>query len=137
MPLSTVHFSSVTNRWATPKKTYADLNAEFHFDLDPCPIDSACNGLNLNWRGKRVFCNPPYGPDIGKWLALGLEAKLCVFLLPARTDTKWFHEIVLPMSKEVRFIRGRLRFSEGRGRSPFPSMVVVFEKHSKRKQAVS
>ena len=99
-------------------------------DFDPCPLDGTENGLAtlfVDWGGKRVFCNPPYGPGIAKWLKRGLEAELSVFLVPARTDTRWFHDIVLPKAREIRFIRGRLKFGDATNCAPFPSMVVVFE----------
>lgn len=131
--ISTVHFSSLTDCWATPLSIYAALNEEFRFDLDPCPLNRTTDGLSLDlvWRGHRVFCNPPYGPGIANWLERGLEAELAVFLLPARTDTRWFHEIVLPKAKEIRFLRGRLSFGEDpRKRAPFPSMVVLFHEAS-------
>jgi hypothetical protein len=108
------------------------LNDEFHFDFDPCPLDGTENGLAslfVEWRGRRVFCNPPYGPGIDKWLERGLEANLTVFLVPARTDTRWFHDIVLPKAKEIRFIRGRLKFGEATNSAPIPSMLVVFERN--------
>jgi site-specific DNA-methyltransferase (adenine-specific) len=127
---SRVHFSSASDRWATPKDTYAALDAEFHFDMDPCPLDGTVDGLApllCQWGGHRVYCNPPYGSGIQKWLQRGLEADLAVFLIPARTDTRWFHEIVLPKAKEIRFIKGRLRFGDAVNNAPFPSMVVIFE----------
>ena len=115
--------------WATPKTLYDELNAEFAFDYDPCPLHSETEGvlpLFASWIGKRVFCNPPYGPEIADWLNHWRETELAVFLLPARTDTKWFHEIVLPDATEVRFLKGRLCFNDGGGSAPFPSMIVVF-----------
>lgn len=124
-----VHFSSATDRWATPSEVLDSLNTEFKFDFDPCPLDGLVDGrasLFTEWRGKRVFCNPPYGPGIGDWLSRGLEAELAVFLLPARTDTRWFHNIVLPNAKEIRFLRGRLKFGDSKNSAPFPSMVVIF-----------
>ena len=81
----------------------------------------------LEWTGRRVFCNPPYGPGLSKWLERGLEANLAVFLIPARTDTRWFHEIVMPNAKEIRFIKGRLKFGDAVNGAPFPSMIVVFK----------
>lgn len=124
-----VMFSSATDRWATPTAVYDALNAEFAFDFDPCPLDGRVDGLApllTEWRGRRVFCNPPYGPGIGDWLKRGREAQLAVFLIPARTDTRWFHDIVLPHAKEIRFLRGRLRFGGAEQPAPFPSMLVVF-----------
>lgn len=129
-----VLFSSATDRWATPDKVYAALDAEFHFDFDPCPLDGHLDGtspLFTPWAGKRVFCNPPYGPKLRGFLERAHEAHLAVFLIPARTDTRWFHEIVLPQAREIRFLRGRLKFRGATTNAPltnapFPSMVVVF-----------
>jgi hypothetical protein len=126
MSCSSVHFSSITDRWSTPQSLYRKLDEEFGFDFDPCPLDGSDDGLAKSWCGRRVFCNPPYGPGIRAWLERGLEAKLAVFLLPARTDTVWFHSIVLPRAAEIRFLRGRLKFNDSKGRAPFPSMVVIF-----------
>lgn len=80
------------------------------------------------WSGKRVFCNPPYGPEIRKFLERWHEAEIAVYLLPARTDTRWFHEVVLTNASEIRFIKGRLRFGHGKYPAPFPSMIVIFAK---------
>lgn len=76
----------------------------------------------------RVRSAGTYGPQIPKFLARAHEAELAVFLVPARTDTKWFHELVLPQAKEIRFIKGRFRFGDAKHPAPFPSMVVVFGK---------
>ena len=111
---------------------YEALDREFAFDLDPCPLDGSENGLARlfkPWYGRRVFCNPPYGPNLWEWLARANEAQLAVFLIPARTDTRWFHELVLPFAKEIRFIRGRLKFGDSKNCAPFPSMVVVFDRN--------
>jgi len=116
--------------WGTPERVYAALDAEFHFDLDPCPLGGNIDGtapLFVNWRGRRVFCNPPYGRGIRPFLERAREADVAVFLLPAKTDTRWFHELVLPCAKEIRFIKGRLVFKGAKHNAPFPSMVVVFE----------
>jgi hypothetical protein len=127
--MNRVLFSSASDRWATPRHVYETLDAEFHFDLDPCPLDGEQDGTSpeVIWAGKRVFCNPPYGPIIGKFLARAAEAEIAVFLVPARTDTKWFHNLVLPKAKEIRFLRGRLKFGESKNSAPFPSMIVIFE----------
>lgn len=120
-------FSSETIHWATPKAFYSQLDAEFQFDLDPCPLGGNVEGADPRlWSGKRVFCNPPYGPDIRKFLECWPHADLAVYLIPARTDTRWFHEIVLLHASEIRFIKSRLKFGDGKGRAPYPSMVVVF-----------
>lgn len=124
-------FSSASDRWATPEATYQALHAEFRFNYDPCPLDGTENGLAklfCEWDGKRVFCNPPYGAEVKSWLQRGLEAELAVFLLPARTDTGWFHDIALKKAKEIRFLRGRLRFGNAMSPAPFPSMLVIFER---------
>jgi len=113
-------FSSATDRWATPRELYAALDQEFAFNFDPCPLDGDEDGL------APLFCNPPYGRGIGDWLKRGLEAELAVFLLPARTDTRWFHDLVLPHAREIRFCRGRLKFGGATNSAPFPSMIVVF-----------
>lgn len=126
--------SHKTANWPTPEKVFADLNNEFSFDFDPCPINGnvgalfGFDGLHADWKGKRVFCNPPYGPRIRDFLAKAQDATLAVFLIPARTDTRWFHEIVLPKAKEIRFIRGRLKFGGAKHNAPFPSMICVFGK---------
>jgi site-specific DNA-methyltransferase (adenine-specific) len=106
---------------------YAALDKEFHFDYDPCPLRSKVDGLAVSWAGRRVFCNPPYGPKIRSFLERGLEADVAVYLIPARTDTRWMHEIVLPYAKEIRFIKGRLKFGGSTNSAPFPSMIVIFE----------
>lgn len=77
--------------------------------------------------GRRVFCNPPYS-NIRPFLERAKEADVAVFLVPARTDTRWFHEIILPHAREIRFIKGRLKFGTATTGAPFPSMVVVFRR---------
>jgi hypothetical protein len=124
-----VLFSSASDRWATPKAVYEALDSEFQFNFDPCPLDGDRDGLAplwTEWSGKRVFCNPPYGPGIGDWIKRGIEAECAVFLIPARTDTRWFHDLVLPKAREIRFLRGRLKFGGSPNPAPFPSMVVIF-----------
>jgi site-specific DNA-methyltransferase (adenine-specific) len=126
-----VHFSSQTVEWPTPAATYEVLDREFGFDFDPCPVGGTVDGtapLWSEWTGKRVFCNPPYGPALRGFLERWHEPDLAVYLIPARTDTRWFHDIVLPNAKEIRFIKGRLKFGKATFNAPFPSMVVVFER---------
>lgn len=79
-----------------------------------------------------MFCNPPYGRVIGDWVKKAYEEAqkpetIVVMLIPARTDTRWFHEYIYGKA-EVRFIRGRLRFGGSNQNAPFPSMVVIFRK---------
>ena len=127
--MNRVVFRSQSVEWPTPQKLRDELDVEFGFNFDPCPLGGEQDGrstLFTEWRGKRVFCNPPYGPEIRKFLERAHEAELAVFLIPARTDTKWFHEIVLPLAKEIRFIKGRLKFGDAKHSAPFPSMLVIF-----------
>jgi site-specific DNA-methyltransferase (adenine-specific) len=112
----------------------SELDKEFHFDFDPCPLNESDKDgsapLFTQWSGKRVFCNPPYNDGIARFLERAIEADVAVFLLPARTDTKWFHDLVLPNAKEIRFIRGRLCFGDPDDlskRAPFPSMLAIFK----------
>lgn len=138
--MTKVHFSSASDRWATPADVYSALDKEFGFDFDPCPLDGQQDGLATlltEWRGKRVFCNPPYGRGMEDWLKRGLEAEVAVFLIPARTDTRWFHQIVLPTAAQIRFIKGRLKFGDAKNAAPFPSMIVVFKAHPQEAEAVA
>ena len=134
-------FSSKTDLWETPKDLFDKLNNEFHFTLDVCatPENAKCDsfytkeqdGLSQPWKGV-VWCNPPYGKQIGSWVRRGFFASLSgntvVMLLPARTDTRWFHEYIYGKA-EIRFIRGRLKFGGSKNSAPFPSMVAVFMPH--------
>ena len=119
-------FSSLSPHWATPRYVYEQLDKEFRFTLDPCPYDEGSLHCLRAWTGERVFCNPPYGPEIVKYLRKAHEAMIAVYLLPARTDTKWFHDYCL-FASEIRFIKGRLKFNGSKNSAPFPSMVVIFK----------
>ena len=123
-----------TNTWLTPRSLLDRLG---HFDLDPCADETnhkcdhyftkELDGLSQNWGGFRVFCNPPYGREIGKWVKKAAKANtLVVMLLPARTDTKWFHDYIYG-NAEIRFLKGRLKFGDSKNSAPFPSMVVIFK----------
>lgn len=134
-------FSSKTDLWETPKDLFDKLNKEFHFTLDVCatPENAKCeefytkeqDGLKQPWKGT-VWCNPPYGRQTGEWVRRAFLASVSgntvVMLLPARTDTRWFHEYIYGKA-EIRFIRGRLKFGGSKNSAPFPSMVVVFMPH--------
>ena len=133
-------FSSKTNEWATPQDFFDTLNKEFHFTLDPCATheNAKCNkyytieddGLSKSWKGETVFCNPPYGREIKKWIKKAYEESenaTVVMLIPSRTDTSYFHDYIYNIA-ESRFIRGRLKFGDSKNSAPFPSMVVVFKK---------
>lgn len=133
-------FSSANIEWATPQEVFDKLNEEFHFTLDPCalPSNAKCakfytpaeDGLTQNWEGETVFCNPPYGRQLGLWVRKCREESWkqktkVVMLIPARTDTKWFHEHIYNKA-EIRFIKGRLKFGGSKNSAPFPSMIVIF-----------
>ena len=120
-------FSSATTHWETPKELYTELDKEFHFNDDPCPLHGE-GGLDRRW-GTRTFMNPPYGREIGKWLARAwaesIWGKTVVCLIPSRTDTRWWHEYVMK-ANEIRFLRGRLKFGDSVNSAPFPSAIVIF-----------
>lgn len=134
-----VMFSSRSDEWSTPDDLFDKLNRLYHFDLDPCATDNntKCenyytkeqDGLVQSWKGARVFCNPPYGREVGKWVrkCSTEDTEICVMLLPARTDTKWFHEYIYNKA-EIIFLKGRLKFGQSENSAPFPSMVVIFKK---------
>lgn len=129
--------------WETPQALFDALNAVYHFTLDPCSTheNAKCekhytikdDGLSKSWAGETVFCNPPYGRNIGDWVAkCAVESKHAkvVMLIPARTDTKYFHEYIYEKPNvRYEFIRGRLKFEVGgvpMQSAPFPSMIVYF-----------
>ena len=135
-----VMFSSKTDLWETQQDFFDRLDDEFGFDLDACalPQNAKCeryytpemDGLSQPWDGV-VWCTPPYGRNIGKWVQKAHDENkrnnnYIVMLLPARTDTRWFHDYILNKA-EVRFIRGRLKFGGSKNGAPFPSMVVIFK----------
>lgn len=135
-------FTSNSNEWETPQNLFDELNEEFDFNLDPSSTDenAKCenhytkedDGLSKSWSGYRVFCNPPYGREIKDWVKKAFESNtLVVMLLPARTDTSWFHDYIYK-KQEIRFIRGRLHFNNSKNSAPFPSMIVVFKKEDKK-----
>jgi len=139
MSLSPGLFSSTRDDWATPQALFDELDREFGFTLDVCATaeNAKCerfyspeeDGLKQPWTGV-CWCNPPYGRRIGAWIRKAYESAQAgatvVCLIPARTDTSYWHEYV--MRGEVRFIRGRVCFGGRKpSRSPFPSAIVVFE----------
>ena len=138
MPISESLYSSKTDMWETPQELFDELDKEFHFDLDVCaiPENAKCkryytpeqDGLSQPWDGT-CWRNPPYGRDIGQWVRRALFASVggttVVMLLPARTDTKWFHDYIYKRA-EIRFVKGRLKFGNSKNSAPFPSMVVIF-----------
>lgn len=132
-----IHFSSATDLWATPQDFFDRLNVKFGFTLDVCATaenakcarfyTSADDGLSQPWAGV-CWMNPPYGREIGKWMRKAYESSLrgatVVCLVPARTDTNWWHDYA--MRGEVEFVRGRLKFGDRKKDAPFPCAVVVF-----------
>lgn len=114
-------FTSKTGLWETPQEFFDKLNREFDFTLDACATPEQ-DGLSMPW-------NPPYGRQVGQWVKKAYMSAqtgaLVVMLLPARTDTAWFHDYIYRRA-EIRFVRGRLKFGGSRNSAPFPSMVCVF-----------
>lgn len=129
--------------WGTPPAIYEALDVEFDFTLDAAASGSNAkhvryvakdtDALRISWEGERVFCNPPYGRALKKWCEKALfeaseHGALVVMLIPARTDVRWFHDIILPHA-EIRFIRGRLNYIHSKKKmcnAPFASMVAIF-----------
>ena len=129
--------SSNTCEWETPQLFFDALNAEYHFDVDVCATENNAkceryyskeqDGLSQQWKGV-CWMNPPYGREIGKWMRKAYESSLygatVVCLVPARTDTAWWHDYA--MKGEVEFVRGRLKFGGSKANAPFPSAIVTF-----------
>lgn len=128
-----------SNIWLTPIETYQLLNDEFKFDIDVAtekhnPLKTERfftekdNSLTKEWHGQ-VWLNPPYS-NIADWVKKAFTEfkrdnnRNIVMLIPARTDTKYFHRYIAPYA-EVRFIKGRLKFND-KGSAPFPSIVVIY-----------
>lgn len=131
--------SSKTGEWSTPQDFFDRLDWKYHFTLDAAATaeNAKCarfftaedDGLTKNWGGQIVFCNPPYGREIGRWVRKGYEeakAAVVVMLLPARTDTHWFHDYCV--KGNITFLRGRLKFGGAKDAAPFPSMLVEFDR---------
>ena len=129
--------------WATPDEWFNYLNLEFKFTLDPCCTTETAkckkfytpedDGLTKNWGEERVFMNPPYGKEIGAWMAKAYSealnnGALVVCLVPARVDTKWWHNSAAKTS-EIRFPIGRLTFVGASASAPFPVAIVIFRPH--------
>lgn len=136
-----VHYSSKSNEWATPQNLFDELNDEFNFTLDPCATDenAKCSkyftieddGLSKDWSNDVVFMNPPYGREIKKWIKKAYEESLngvtVVCLIPARTDTTYWHDFIFDKADDIRFLRGRLKFGNSKNSAPFPSAIVVYQ----------
>ena len=139
--MNSVHFSSATDLWSTPQDFFDKLNAKYAFTLDVCatPDNAKCekfftkddDGLVQDWYGT-CWMNPPYGRTIGQWVRKAHKSSqsgaTVVCLLPARTDTAWWHDFAA--KGQVEFIRGRLKFGDAKNLAPFPSALVVFGANS-------
>ena len=134
-----VFASSATCEWETPQELFYRLNAQYHFETDVCATaeNAKCgkfytkeqDGLKQDWRGV-CWMNPPYGKEIGKWMEKAYaESRTAgatvVCLVPARTDTAWWHDYA--MKGNIQFLRGRLKFGGCKNSAPFPSAIVVFD----------
>lgn len=126
-----------SDHWATPKKLYDELNAEFHFDFDPCPLYATFDGLKMDWGGSN-FVNPPYNRiDKPRFIQKAYDEwrkwKTCVLLIPTATGTKQFHELILP-NAEIRFVKWRIAFCwyntkweyTEKNKWKHDSMIVIF-----------
>ncbi|MDT4199074.1 DNA N-6-adenine-methyltransferase [Staphylococcus haemolyticus] len=136
-----VHFSSKSNEWTTPQHLFDELNQEFNFTLDPCATEenAKCSkhftieddGLSKDWSNDVVFMNPPYGREIKKWIKKAYEESLngatVVCLIPARTDTMYWRDFIFDKADDIRFLKGRLKFGNGKNSAPFPSAIVVYK----------
>lgn len=139
-----LHFSSKSNEWYTPMSVFEPLEKEFGFTLDPCCTEqsSKCikyytkedDGLSKSWEGHTVFVNPPYGREIKHWVKKSYEESIkgatVVMLIPARTDTSYWHDYIFNKATDIRFMRGRVKFQKEDGTfgdsAPFPTAIVVF-----------
>ncbi len=134
-------FTSNSNEWETPQDLFDELNKEFNFVLDVCATkeNAKCNSyfnieldaLSIDWSLDEYYgwkwMNPPYGRQIKDWIKKASEERKVVALIPARTDTKYFHDYIYQKpNTKIRFIKGRLKFSDSRNSAPFPSMLVIF-----------
>jgi hypothetical protein len=122
--------TSKSPSYRTPKAFYDKLDAEFHFNDDPCPLsDNGIDGLLRSW-GTSTFLNPPYGKNIDKWMMKAYQesrlGKIVVCLVPSRTDTRWWHEWAMK-AETIRFVKGRLTFDGEINPAPFPNAILIFK----------
>lgn len=149
-------FTSKNHEWETPQELFEQLNEEFNFTIDLAAnsinhklqryYNLEHNALKQDWSNERAFLNPPYGRKIEQWIKkcdetqqknkrlvippFNISSSVIVALLPARTDTKWFHEYCYKPGVNIRFIKGRLKFEvggEAENSAPFPSMIVIWK----------
>lgn len=125
-----------SDNYATPKKFYDQINAEYNFTFDPCPYKhdfTLWNGLECDWNGS-IYCNPPYSsiePFVEKGIAEIQKgnAKKIVYLIPVRSDTKYWHNLIMKFASEIIFVQGRLNFNESKSPAPFPCVLIVFDEN--------
>jgi phage N-6-adenine-methyltransferase len=138
-----IHFSSKSNEWYTPRSIFRPLDEEFQFTLDPCCTKESAkckkfytiedDGLSKDWSKETVFVNPPYGIEIKEWVKKSYESSMdgatVVMLIPARTDTSYWHDYIFGKASDIRFMRGRVKFEKQDGTTgdaPFPTAIIVF-----------
>jgi phage N-6-adenine-methyltransferase len=137
-----VYHRHKSDEWETPQELFDELDREFHFttDLAALPHNAKCarffspgdDALTRHWEGV-CWLNPPYGAKLRHWMKKAYDSAqagaIVVCLLPARTDSRWWHDYVLPYA-EIRYIRGRVKFNGVSNSAPFPSVIVVFKKNT-------
>lgn len=137
-------FSSKDHTWETPIEFFEKVDKEFNFNIDVCAVSETAkckkyytpevDGLTQEWKGT-CWMNPPYGREIVKWIEKAYKESIkgatVVCLIPARTDTKYWHDYIFPYAAEIRFIKGRLKFGKSKNTAPFPSALIVFKNYEK------
>lgn len=137
-----VMFSSKSDEWETPQSFFNKLNKTYKFTLDPCSTSESAkcekyytledDGLSKSWKDETVFVNPPYG-KIKDWVKKAYDESInngavVVMLIPARTDTRYWHDYIMEEADSIYFVKGRLKFGNSPNSAPFPSAVVVFDR---------
>lgn len=140
--------SSKSKEWRTPRALFLGLHRQYRFELDaaassenaqlPVYFTEKDNALAQAWGPRRTWLNPPYGRLMPAWVAKAVSEKtLVVMLVPARTDTAWWHQFVLPHAAQIAYVRGRLTFEGAKSSAPFPSAIVTFDPTAKRRRAIA
>lgn len=141
--MTTGMYTSKTDVWETPIDFFKKLEQRFSFDVDVCALPENAkvanfyspddDGLSQDWsKYNTCWMNPPYGRVISKWIEKAYNESLngttVVALVPARVDTRWFHDFIYNKNNtEIEFIKGRLTFGNAKSNAPFPSMLVIFK----------
>ena len=140
MALQEAMVSSKSNEWETPQSLFNELDREFHFTLDPCATkeNAKCgkfytkqdDGLKQLWANERVFMNPPYGGNTGRWIEKAWyesgNGAIVVCLIVSATDRSYWHDYIFPFASEIRWLRGRVTFGDAQSSAPFASAILVF-----------